>query len=338
MANTAMPAGCPEAVSTMVSFLTLAGRSTKRTLVTLAAVACVAAVCFAQDQPEPPSAPQPQPAATVTIPASTRFALVLSHPVSSTTVRHGDDIHAQTTAPIAIGDQVVIPAGTFIQGTVDKLSRNGSRGEFLLQSAAVIFPDGYIAHIAGPITVESDEGTAWMNPSTGTKVGMVVAPLAGLGLGAAIGSAAHTTTSSTLAGQTITASSPKGLAIGSLIGLAAGGAVALVLLAHSHQFFVDVGAPMQMTLPQPITLAQNRVDDANREAQTHPVSVPMASPRPQPVSYPAAPVNHGTCFTPGTPGTPPTVIPGAPGPNGIPGPPTVIPGTPPVPGTPYPCP
>jgi hypothetical protein len=128
------------------------------------------------------------------------------------------------------------------------------------------------------------------------------------------------------------------LAIGSLIGLAAGGAVALVLLAHSHQFFVDVGAPMQMTLPQPITLAQNRVDDSNREVQTHPVSIPMASPRPQPVSYPVAPVNHGTCFTPGTPGTPPTVIPGAPGPNGIPGPPTTIPGTPAIPGTPYPCP
>jgi len=165
---------------------------------------------------------------------------------------------------------------------------------------------------------------------------VIIAALAG-GIGAAIGAAAHTTDTHTFAGQTITQSSPRGLAIGSLVGLAAGAAVSVVLLARSHGFYMEVGSPMQMTVPEPITLTQDQVASANHAAQVNPPPAPPAPPI-VPVSFPAAPVNHGTCFTPGTPGTPPTVIPGAPGPNGIPGTPTVIPGTPPTPGTPYPCP
>jgi len=337
----------------MIAFLTLAGTNARRILAALTTL-IFAVTCMAQDnvnananaQPQSPSPPDsqsmqapetPNPA-TETLPAGTRFALVLTNPIFSNTTHRGDEIHAQTTAPVTVGDHVVIPGGIFVQGKVDKLTRKGNHSEMLMQSIAVIFPDGYVANIAGPITIESEEGTAWLNPSSGVKAGAIIAPMAGLGLGALIGSAAHTTQSSTLGGTTITSSTPKGLAIGSVVGLAAGGVVALVLLTHSHQFFVDVGSPMELTLPQPLTLAQVDVVDANREAQQHPVAVPMPSPRPQPVAFPSAPIDHGTCFTPGTPGTPPTVIPGTPGPNGVPGPPTVIPGAPPIPGTPYPCP
>jgi hypothetical protein len=353
VANTAVdPAvcSCPQEVSIMAAFPILARRIMKPALVTiLVTITCLAATCLAQNQSEqnqsePPSAPEPQASApapparpdTVTVPGGTRFALVLTNPISSRLVHHGDQIHAQTTAPIAVGDQVVIPAGTFVQGVVDKLARNGNRAEIALQSAKVILADGYVVEVPGPLSIETDEGTAWLNPSTGTKTGMILAPLAGAGIGAAIGSAAHTTNSSTLGGTTITTSSPRGLAIGSMAGLGAGSVVALVLFARSHQFYVETGSSMQMTVPQPITLTQERVYDANVEAQAHPAPTPTPAPHVSPVTYPST--NHGTCFTPGTPGTPPTVIPGAPGPNGIPGPPTIIPGTPPTPGTPYPCP
>ena len=348
MANTR---GCPHIVSTMIAFLTLAGTNAKQILAAVTALV-FAMTCMAQDnantnpQPQPTSPPDAQtmqaPAApnppTETIPAGTRLALVLTNPIFSNTTHRGDEIHAQTTAPVTVGDHVVIPGGIFVQGKVDKLTRKGNHSEMLMQSVAVIFPDGYVASIAGPLMIESEEGTAWLNPSSGVKAGAIIAPMAGLGLGALVGSAAHTTQSSTLGGNTITSSTPKGLAIGSVVGLAAGGVVALVLLTHSHQFFVEVGSPLEMTLPQPLTLAQADVVDANREARDNPAAVPMPAPRPVPVAFPSTPTNHGTCFTPGTPGTPPTVIPGVPGPNGVPGPPTVIPGTPPIPGTPYPCP
>jgi hypothetical protein len=276
-----------------------------------------------------------QGAATITVPAGTRLALVLTHPIDSKSTHRGDQIDTQTTAPVTVGDQVVIPAGTFLQGKVAKLARKGNRGEFLMQSISLVFPDGYVANVAGPINIESDEGTAWPYPSGRTIAGAIAAPLAGAGIGALIGNAAHTTQSSTLGGTTITAGSPKGIAIGSVIGLAAGGVVSLILLARSHSFYVDVGSPMETTLPQPLTLAANQVADAVRQAQSPPPPAPPIARR----SPPPLPTDHGTCYTPGTPGTPPTVIPGTPGIGGMPGTPDiVIPGTPPIPGTPYPCP
>ena len=288
-----------------------------------AATMLVAFTCFAQN-PD-----------TVTVPATTRFALVLTNPVASKTTHRGDVVYAQTIAPVIVGDRAVIPAGIFVQGKVDRLTRNGSHAEMLMNSASIVFPDGYVANIAGPVTVESDEGTAWRDPSSKAGVGAILAPIIGGGAGALIGSAAHTTESSTLGGTTITSSSPKGVAIGSAVGLAAGVAVSLALLLHSHQFFVDVGSPMEMTLPQPLLLSESQVAKAGRDVQEHPIAVPMAAPRPLPNST----YDHGICFTPGTPGTPSTTIPGTPSVGDIPGTPDVtIPGTPPTPGTPYPCP
>jgi hypothetical protein len=348
MANTRSSGNVP----TKVAFLTLAGTNSSKRILAAFTTLLFALTCMAQDQTQAPTQTQPAalpeaqttisqaqqapattPPATETIPAGTRFSLVLTNPIFSNTTRRGDEIHAQTIAPVIVGDHVVIPGGVFVQGKVDKLTRHGTRSEILMQSASVIFPDGYVAQIAGPLNVETEEGTAWSNPSRRATAGVFAAPLAGLGIGALIGNAAHTTQSSTLGGTTITSNTPTGVAIGSMVGLGVGGIVALVMLTHSHQFYVDIGAPMEMTLPQPLGLARDQVADSNREAQDHPVAIPMAAPHPQPVAQ----FNRSTCFTPGTPGTPPTVIPGAPGANGIPGPPTVIPGTPPIPGMPFPC-
>ena len=313
-------------------------------------VLLLVAVCIAQEPPLP--APQPdaqtnppasQPtvpeenAPPIIVPAGTRLALVLTHPVDSKTVHRGDDIYAQITAPVAVGEQVAIPAGTFVQGQVEKLRRNGNRGEFLMQSLSLLFANGYVASISGPMNIESDEGTAWRNPSNAAKTGAIAAPLAGAGLGAAIGSAVHTTQSSTLGGTTITTATPKGIAIGSVVGMAAGAVVSIVLLARSHDFYVEVGSPMETDLPQPLTLAENQVADAVRQAQSQPPApMPIARPLPPP---PPLPSNHGICYTPDTPGTPPTIIPGTPPVGNSPGvPEIVIPGTPSIPGSAYPCP
>jgi hypothetical protein len=294
---------------------------------------------------QPPSqtttqpAPQAQPPATeqapITVPAGTRLNLVLTHPVDSKTMRHNDEIYAQTTAPVLLGDQMVIPAGTFVQGPVEKVSRHGTRAEFRMQSPAVLFPNGYVVHLAGTVNIESEEDTAWPNPGGGATAGMILAPVAGAGLGALIGSTAHTSQTSTLGGTSITTPTHTGLAIGTAVGLASGGVVSLVLLLRSHSFYVLEGAPMEMTLTQPLTLAANQVADTLRQAQSQP---PMPIPRVLPPAQPL-PVDHGTCYTPDTPGTPPTIIPGTPPVGNIPGTPdTVIPGTPSIPGTPYPCP
>jgi hypothetical protein len=352
---------CPRSISSNSPFLTLAGTKTKQT-VAVAATLLLTLTCLAQDQAQTsqesdqrPSQAQAAPGITVTIPAGTRVALVLTYPIQSRSIHRGDDIYAQITSPVNSGNQVAIPPGTFVQGKVDKLEQRGGRGELHLQSMSITFPNGYVAPISGPVTMESYEGYALKDPGKGRSVAAFALPMAGAGLGALIG---HSVASAQ--NGTITSSLPPGctgpppgclsssLSVppnkgeSTVIGAAVGGAIgvvaSLVMLTGSHHFFLDVGAPVEMVLRQPVSLQQDQVAEAIRQSEEHPVPPqPIAQRR---VLSPPQPTNtdHGTCYTPDTPGTPPTVVPGTPGPDGVPGPPTIIPGTPPIPGTPYPCP
>jgi hypothetical protein len=215
-------------------------------------------------------------AATITVPAGTSIALVLTHPIQSRYIHHGDSIYAQVISPIAAGDQVVIP-----EGKVDKLGRNGSRGELYLQSMSITYPDGYVAPITGPITLESDEGYALKDPGKGRTGVLIAAPLAGTGLGALIG---HSVASSQ--GTTLTSSIPQGCipgspgclsstitgppdkgkdtVIGSAVGAGVGLAVGFLLVGTSHHFFLDVGSPVEMVLQHPLTLRGDEVAAAVR--------------------------------------------------------------------------
>ena len=288
---------------------------------------------------------------TVTVPAGTAVALVLTHPVQSRYIHRGDDIYAQTTAPVSSGNEVVIPPGTFVQGKVDKLERQGGRGELHLASMSIIFPDGYVAPLSGPLTLESSDGYALKDPGQGRFIAAIAAPAAGAGIGALIGhsiASSPTTLTSTLprgctgpppecltSSVTGPSNSGKNTIIGAGIGGAIGAVASLTLLFSSHHFYLDVGSPVEMTLNSPVVFQQDEVAKAVQQSEQHPVAEQPIASRPLP---PPPPDNNGTCWTPGTPGTPPTVVPGAPGPNGVPGPSTIIPGTPPTPPTPHPCP
>jgi hypothetical protein len=325
--------------------------------VTLASFPCLAQ---AQTTPQPDSQPNvataaPTPGVTaITVPAGTSVALVLMHPIQSRYVHHGDDIYAQTTSPVLSGNEVVIPPGTFVQGKVDKLARNGGRAELYLQSMSITFPDGYVAPIAGPVTLETNDGYALQDPGNGHVAAALALPAGGAGLGALIGhftaSSQPNTITSTLppgctgpppgclsSSVTAPGSSAKNTVIGAAVGGAIGGVAAFALLFHTHNFFLDVGSPLDMTLQHPLTLESDQVADAIRDAAKHPTPPQPTSPRPQPP--PPDNTDTGTCWTPGSPGTPGVDIPGTPAVGGSPGtPPTHIPGIPPTPPTPHPCP
>jgi len=236
---------------------------------------------LAQGAPAPAPAPQ---ARTITIPAGTRLSLVLTHPVNSRSTPRGDQVFAQTTAPVIVDDQVAIPGGTYVQGKVEKLTRNGSRAEMLMQSVSLVFPNGYIAKAGGPETIESDEWTAWNNPSPGTKAAMIIVPTISMPLGLLLGHAADGNETAYTGGVPFTIPSHKGMAIGGAVGAAAGFGVMVGLLAHSRGFYLDAGSTMAMKLPQAITLTQFEIDDANQKAAEHPtppIPLPVRPPVPQ---------------------------------------------------------
>lgn len=334
-----------------------------RMLTVIGAWLLVAAVAVAQQDSSSngsQSEPSPQdavasaaaPSTTVTVAAGTQVALVLTHPVQSRHIHRGDDVYAEIVSPVTAGNEVLIPPGTLVQGKFDKLAHNAGRGELTLQSLSVIFPDGYVAPMAGPVILESNQGYTLNDPGRGRVAALLAGPFAGAGLGALIGHEAAgsspTTITSTLppgctgpppgcltSSVTGPAETGKDTVIGAAVGSGIGLGVGLLLMATSHHFFLDAGAPMEMTLQQPLTLQQDQVSRAVRDEEKHPVSLQPTVPLPQPPS----PGDTGTCWTPGTPGTPGVDIPGTPPIGNSPGTPGVhIPGTPGTPPIPHPCP
>jgi hypothetical protein len=356
---------CIRAVSNLVAFLSLAKTSFKQSLalttilfVTLSSVAQQQTASQLDSQTTPPdalSSAQPAPGTTsITVPAGTSIALVLTHPIQSRYIHRGDDIYAQVISPIASGNEVVIPAGTLVEGKVDKLGRNGGRGELRLQSMSIAYPDGYVAPVSGPITLESDDGYAFSDPGNGHVLGAIALPAGGAGVGALIGHFAASSQPNTITNTlppgctgpppgclssslTVPGSRAKDTVIGAMVGGAIGGVASIVLLTHTHNFFLDVGSPVEMVLQHPLTLEGDQVADAARQSAQHPVPEQPIAQRPQPMPPPDA--DPGICYTPGTPGTPGVDIPGTPATADSPGTPaTHIPGIPPTPPTPHPCP
>ncbi len=324
-----------------------------------AAVLFVTITCFAQNQANdqsPSQQPQnaspqnserqnPQPSqaaaqgANVTIPPGTRLALVLTQPIETRHLRRGDDIYAQITSPVSSGDEVVIPPGTFVDGTVDKLQREGGRAELRLQTMSITFPDGYVTPITGPIILESSEGYALKDPGPRRGVAALALPAAGAGLGAlighSVGQADSTQTSAfppgcvggppfcTSVSTPVFGTKAKDAIIGAGVGTAIGAVASLALIFNSHHFFLAAGSPVEMRLQSPVILKQDEVAKANYESQQHPVAVqPVIAP---PSYYPPyGPIDNGMPPTPPPP-NPPLVIPGPPDANGVPGAPIIIP-------------
>jgi hypothetical protein len=294
----------------------------------------------------------------LTVPAGSRIALVLTQPIQTRYVRRGDDIYAQIVSPVTAGNAVVIPPGTFVQGKVDKIERQGGRGEIRLQSMSITFPDGYTIPVAGPMTLASPDGYALKDPGARRASGAFALAGGGAGLGALIGHFASNSQSTTITNTlppncgvptpgcmnptsqslTIPGNTAKGTIIGAAVGGTIGAVASIALLVNTHNFFIDVGSPVEMVLQHPLSLPQDEVADAVRRSEQHPVPEQPIAQRPR--SRPGPPDNDpGICYTPGTPGTPDTDIPGTPAIGDSPGTPSIhIPGIPPSPPVAHPCP
>jgi hypothetical protein len=320
----------------------------------------LSSVAQQHSQTPPPDSPDNSTAkittskATASVAAGTRIALVLTQPIQTRYLRRGDDIYAQIVSPVTSGNEVVIPPGTFVQGKIDKLERQGGRGELRLQSLSITFPDGYVTPVTGPVTLESDDGYAIKDPGKGRMIGAIAAPLGGLGLGALVGHAAGSSdtilTTTLPPGCTgpppncLSSSMPevgtgaKNTIIGAMVGGLAGSVVSIALLVGSHNFYLDVGSPVSMVLHQPLSLPEDEVADAIRDAEQHPGPEEPIVRRLRP-TLPPADNGPTLCETPGTPGTPDVDIPGTPATADTPGTAAIhIPGFPATPASTHLCP
>lgn len=190
---------------------------------------------------------QAAPAATpIVVPSGTRIPLMLKQGINTKSARPGDPVYAQTAFPVTRNDQIVIPAGTFVQGEVRRVVRPGrvkGRAELQMNFTSMIFPNGYTIMLPGAVqntpgsdqnTVEGKEGTIKGGSSKGKDVGTVVAStIPGAGIGAIAGEG-------------------KGAAIGGASGAVLG--LATVLLTRGPDVQLGTGESIEMVLESNIDL------------------------------------------------------------------------------------
>lgn len=234
-----------------------------------------AASAKAAIETEPAEEPAP---ATITVPAGTKVPLVLKQAVSTKSARVGDNVYLETTFPVTQNDEIVIPAGTYVQGVVSAVKRSPrlkGRAELLLHFRTMIFPNGYTVSLPGVLdnipgadktTVKKDEGTVEAGGTKGRDVGTIATTA---GTGAVIGAVT---------------SGGKGAAIGGLAGAAAGTLIGL--LSRGDEVRLENGTAVEMELQRPLVLEEERLHRASRQlvpvdSRSRKLERPVLTPPPQ---------------------------------------------------------
>jgi type IV secretion system protein VirB10 len=95
---------------------------------------------------EPPQSTAPAAAQdqTIVIPAGTRIPLSLASPLTNKTAKPGTAVRAVTGFPVTVGRQVAIPAGTYVEGVIDKVTKaSGSSSGLQMHFTRILFANGY---------------------------------------------------------------------------------------------------------------------------------------------------------------------------------------------------
>lgn len=209
--------------------------------------------------PAPDSERQKEDPNALVIPAGSRIPLSLSQAISTKNAREGDPVYAMTAFPFVVGDRMLVPAGTYIQGKISHVERAGrvkGRAEILMHFTSMIYPSGYTVMLPGSVenmpgsdstTVKDKEGTVQHDKTTGKKVE-----------DAAKGGAYGTLAGATAGG--LATGSLNGARAGAGVGAAAG--VAWALLKRGPDVKLDVGTSIEMEIQRPIAIDGSRIQMA----------------------------------------------------------------------------
>jgi type IV secretion system protein VirB10 len=184
-----------------------------------------------------------------TVPAGTRIPLGLINSISTRSAAPGDRIYLETVFPIVVEGKMVIPAGSYVMGTVTSSTRPGrikGKGEIHLRFDSLTLPNGvtrdFRARVGGldgglREGLDRDEGSIKGDSDKGSDA-------------------------LTVAGTTVTGGSigtMGGLAAGNVgrgagIGLAAGAATGLatVLLTRGPDVVLPAGSSLELVTDRPL--------------------------------------------------------------------------------------
>lgn len=222
----------------------------------------------------------PSAAKTYTVPAGTKVLLQLRSGINTRNAKPGDGVYLASTFPVVVGNRVMIPAGVYVQGTIDHVVRAGhikGRSQLDMHFTSIIFPNGSVVEIPGIVnslpgarqqSVKDDgEGTIEQSPDKGRNAGEV-AKIA-IPTGGTIGSIGGLATGHPIAG---------GVA-GLGAGLAAAGLVSL--FTRGADVNIDSGTQVEMLLQRPLILEETNLSGTTPALQPSPDQPrPLGKPDP----------------------------------------------------------
>lgn len=222
-------------------------------------------------------------AKTYTVPAGTRILLQLRSGINTKSARAGDGVYLVSTFPVVVGNRVMIPAGVYVQGVVDRVQRAGhvkGRSQLDMHFTSIIFPNGTVVEVPGMVnsmpgakkqTVKDDgEGTIQQDGDKTRNMGKVAE--VGIPAGGTVGSIAGLGSGHPVAG---------GIA-GMGAGLAAAGLVSL--FTRGADVNIESGTQVEMVLQRPLIL-----EEENLAGPGAPGSAPALVPspnQPRPIDKP----------------------------------------------------
>lgn len=212
--------------------------------------------------PSPAAAAAPQPGdgqRTYTVERGTVILLSLSKGISTKTAAIGDRVYLETAFPVVQEGRVVIPAGSYVTGTVTSVKRAGrvkGKSELYLRFDSLILPNGSTRDFRA--SVGSLDGTSNENldktegriSGEGNKSGDAVKVGEAAGWGTAIGG--------------IAARSATGAGIGAAAGAAAG--LVGVLMTRGPDAVLERGSTLEMVLDRNLRYAESELPPPGQAA------------------------------------------------------------------------
>ena len=201
---------------------------------------------------------------TFTVPAGTKVLLQLRSSINTKSAKPGDGVYLASAFPVVVGTRVMIPAGVYVQGVVDRVARAGrvkGKAQLDMHFTSMIFPNGTVVEIPGAVdsvpgakkqSVKADsEGTIEQDSDKGRNAGEV-AKIA-IPTGGTVGAIGGLES-----GHPI---------VGGVVGIAAGLATAGVvsLFTRGADVNIENGSQVEMVLQRPLILEEENFTAASAD-------------------------------------------------------------------------